>query len=228
MTEREPMSGTPDCNGDAAAYVLGALEPHEADAFRAHLQECAVCRDEVEALGGVVQALPAAAHQYAVPNELRRRVMRAVHGDPQTTVRAGARRRAGGRRLIAGVATAAVAAVAVVVGLELSTGAAGRVIPARVSGIAGRAELRVTDGRAELLVQHLSAPAHGQVYEVWLQSGKAAPVPASVLFGVNRAGDAEIGIPVRIHGVDAVMVTAEPLGGTSKPTRAPVIVARLD
>ena len=70
------MSGTHDCGGDAAAYVLGALEPGEAEAFRAHMHECAVCRDEVEALGGVVQALPMAAPQYLAPRGLRRRVMR--------------------------------------------------------------------------------------------------------------------------------------------------------
>ena len=36
-----------DCGADAAAYVLGSLERSEAEAFRAHLQTCAVCRDEV-------------------------------------------------------------------------------------------------------------------------------------------------------------------------------------
>ena len=77
------MSGTHDCGGDAAAYVLGALGPREAEAFRAHMHECAVCRDEVEALGGVVQALPMAAHQYEPPGELRRRIMRDVRHHPR-------------------------------------------------------------------------------------------------------------------------------------------------
>ena len=38
------------------------------------MHECAVCRDEVEAFGGVVQALPMAAHQYEAPRGLRRRI----------------------------------------------------------------------------------------------------------------------------------------------------------
>jgi hypothetical protein len=53
-------------------------------------------------------------------------------------------------------------------------------------------------------------------------------VPASVLFGVSSTGDADIGLPTNLHGVSLVMITSEPLGGTSKPTQAPVIVARLD
>ena len=35
------------CGEDAAAYVLGALEPDEAQAFRAHLAQCAACQKEV-------------------------------------------------------------------------------------------------------------------------------------------------------------------------------------
>ena len=53
----------------------------------------------------------------------------------------------------------------------------------------------VTDGHAELVVRHLTPPGHGHVYEVWLQSGKSAPVPASVLFGVISDGNADVGIP---------------------------------
>ena len=119
------------------------------------------------------------------------------------------------------------AGAGVVVGLELSAGAAATVITAQVSGIAGSAQLRVSGGHAELVVSHVSSPGRGHIYEVWLQRGSAAPVPASVLFGVNSSGDADVGIPGRIHGVSRVMVTAEPLGGTPKPTHNPVIVARL-
>jgi anti-sigma-K factor RskA len=224
------MSGTPDCGGDAAAYALGALEPQEAEAFRAHMHECAVCRDEVEALGGVIQALPMAAHQYEPPSGLKRRVMREVwHAQPAAS-RAGARRRAlwrGPRGLQAGLAAAVLAAGGVIAGIELTAGAAATVIQAQMSGVAGSAQLRLANGDAELVVRHLTPPGHGHVYEVWLQSGKASPVPASVLFGVNSSGNADVGIPRRIRGVSAVMVTQERLGGAPKPTHAPVIVARI-
>ena len=45
----EAMPGKHDCGADAAAYVLGALEPEEAEAFSRHLATCVVCRDEVAA-----------------------------------------------------------------------------------------------------------------------------------------------------------------------------------
>ena len=49
MTDREQHSENRDCGADAAAYVLGALEPGEVEAFRAHMATCVVCRDEVSA-----------------------------------------------------------------------------------------------------------------------------------------------------------------------------------
>jgi hypothetical protein len=216
------MSGMHDCGGDAAAYVLGALEPAEAEAFREHLQECAVCRDEVEALGGVVQTLPMSTVQYAAPRGLRRRVTREVrdHG----TVAKVTRRRG----LLAAAGAAVLAAAGVIAGLELSAGTAVRVFPAKIAGISGSAQVQVTGDRGELVVRHLTPPPRHHVYEVWLQSGNAAPVPASVLFGVNAAGDADVGIPRRLHGVTAVLVTPEPYGGTQTPTHKPVITAPLD
>jgi anti-sigma-K factor RskA len=232
MMDRESMAGTPDCSGDAAAYVLGALEPEEAEVFRSHLHECAVCRDEVESFGGVVQALPLAANQYKPPPGLKRRVLQEIHNEQALAGRERVRRRRawrGPRQLLAGGAAALVAAGGAVTAIELSAGAAATVFQAQVSRIAGTAQLRVTGGHAELVVRHLTPPGRGHVYEVWLKSGNAAPVPASVLFGVNSSGDADVGIPKSIHGgVSAVMVTQEPLQGSPAPTTSPVIVARID
>lgn len=230
MTDRESMSATPECGGDAAAYALGALEPQEAEAFRLHMRDCAVCRDEVEALTGVVQTLPMAAHQYEAPRELRRNVLRAVRREPMRPARAAAGRGQlwqAPRRLVAGLSAAMVAAGGALAAVELTAGTAATVVRAQVMGVAGSAELRIAGGHADLLVHQMTPPGRGHVYEVWLQSGKAAPVPASVLFGVNSAGDADVGIPKRIQGVTAVMVTRERFGGVKAPTTSPVIVARL-
>jgi anti-sigma-K factor RskA len=230
------MSGTTDCGGDAAAYVLGALEPHEADAFRVHLQQCAVCRDEVEALGGVVQALPLTAHQYEAPRGLKKRVMseveaeirreRTVAGERAPRISRGWLR--GPRQRLAGGAAALVAAAgAVTAVVEISGGAAATVFQARVVGISGSAQVRVTGDHGELVVRHLTPPAKGHVYEVWLQSGKAAPVRAHVLFDVESSARTDVGIPRSVRGVSAVMVTQEPRGGTPRPTTKPVIIAQL-
>jgi hypothetical protein len=225
------MSGSHDCGADAAAFVLGALEGQELEAFRTHLEQCAVCRDEVDAFGGVVNVLPMAAPKRRASRGLRRRVMREVRREPRRAEHSShagwSLSGLGGRTWAAGGAACAVAAAAVVVGLTQGGGGAATVVRARVSGIAGTAQLRLTNGHAELVVNHLTAPGRRRVYEVWLQHGNSAPVPASVLFGVNSTGNADVGLPTNLHGVSAVLVTSEPLGGTKVPTHAPVIVARI-
>ncbi len=222
------MSGMHDCGGDAAAYALGALEPREADAFREHLRECAVCRDEVQALGAVVHALPMTPRQYEVPRGLRRKVLSQVREERRAPRRRSRLGLASPLRGVLAASVAAAAAVAVVLaGVGLSAGAPATVVRARTAGITGSAQLRVVRGHAELVVRHLTPPGRGRVYEVWLQSGTAAPVSASVLFTVDASGNADVGIPGGIRHVSAVLVTPEPLGGTAKPTHAPVIIAHL-
>lgn len=232
MRPGEHMSGTHDCGGDAAAYSLGALEPAEAAAFERHLAECVVCRDEVEALQGVVGALPMAAPQLSPSRRLRRRVMHAVREEPKATSTTWPVWLRGSmlvpRGALAALTVAAVVAGAVVGGLALSSGSGGgRVIQARVAGISGSVQLRVNDGHADLVVRHLSPPPAGHVYEVWLKAPHAAPVPASVLFSVSASGSADVGLPGRLRGISQVMVTPEPDGGSPAPTHSPVIVASL-
>ncbi len=231
------MSKQNDCHGDAAAYVLGALEDDEAAAFRRHMAQCAVCRDEVVTLEGVVNALPMAAPQMEAPTRLRRRVMTEVQADARgrstdSEGRAARRRPSwpafGGRPALAAGALLAAAALAFGV-VELSSGGSAhpRVIQASVLGISGSATVRVSDGHAELAVQHIPAPPQGRIYQVWLQRGGKAPSPTSALFSVTSSGAGTVDIPGNLHGVRTIMVTAEPFGGSQVPTRAPVIIAQL-
>src|SRR5439155_16719061 len=78
MSTRDPHGEQGDCGRDAGAYVLGCLEASELEDFRRHLAGCVVCRDEVAALQLVVELLPMAAPQLAVPRALRRRVLAEV------------------------------------------------------------------------------------------------------------------------------------------------------
>lgn len=229
MNDRDAMSGAHDCGGDAAAYVLGALEPAEAEAFRRHLEKCTVCRDEVEALEGVVHALPMAAPQHPVPRRLRRRVMLAIREEPKPWVRPwrGSFARWRLRPALMAAAVAIIAAVATTAGLELSGGRGTRVIQARVTGIGGSAELRLVGAHGELIVRRLTPPPAHHVYEVWLATPSGAASPAGVLFSVTSSGNADLGLPESLRGVSQVMVTPEPDGGSPTPTHAPVIVARL-
>ncbi len=229
MTFHEPTSENPNCGLDAAAYVLGALEPDEAEAFRRHLEECAVCRDEVRSLEHVVDALPMAAPQYPVPRGLRRRVLGAARRQPRhapgSPHSAAAQWRMGARvPALAGGLAAVIVAVVVAVLLSSGGSPGARVIRAST----GNAELRITGGRGELIVRALPQPPAGQIYEVWLARPDHPPAPTSALFGVTTAGQADVGVPGSLSGVSEVLVTREPAGGTKVPTHAPVIVAPVD
>lgn len=230
------MRESSDCCGDAAAYLLGALEPAEAERFRRHAEDCVVCRDELTTLCHVVDALPLAATQHRVTRKLRRRVMREVRREPSP--RSQSARGGSGLRFLWGRgvpgaalagALAAAVALAILGGVELagSGSRAVRVIRASVTGIPGSAQLRIAGGHAELVVSHLPPPPAGHLYEVWIRRGNGAPSPTHVLFSVTRSGAADVGVPGTLGGVSAIMVTPEPAGGSRVPTHAPVIIVRL-
>ena len=235
MSAGDHVDGGCARSGDAAAYALGALEPDEAEEFRAHLSACAACRDDVAAFEGVTRGLPAASVQYAAPKDLRKRVLKEVRATPQEgpsrTAKPDRVRRPAliPRRAIAGLGAAAAVVLAVVVGVVIgSSGGAGtRVVEAQVVGAAGSAEVRIAGGRADLIVRDLPAPAPGRIYEVWLERGQSRPSPTSTLFSVSSTGAGEVGVAGGLNGVTKLLVTSEPAGGSRAPTRPPLIVARL-
>ncbi len=223
-----------DCGSDGAAYVLGALEPDEAETFRRHLSLCAACRDEVAALQRVADVLPMAAPQYRMPARLRRRVVRSVRADARLRKRGRGRpalaailpRLPRGGRPLAGAAVGALAALVIAVAIVVTGGPAGtNVLQATVMNSTGTAQLRIGGGHADLLVEHLRAPAAGRIYEVWLKRPNAGPAPTTALFNVTAGGAADIRVPGRLHGVSEVLVTEEPAGGSRVPTGPAVIVA---
>jgi anti-sigma factor RsiW len=65
----------------AAAFVLDALEPDEADAVRAHLASCEDAHAELAELASVVPALLEAVPTVEPPSELRDRIMAAAAED---------------------------------------------------------------------------------------------------------------------------------------------------
>ncbi|MDQ6807214.1 MAG: anti-sigma factor [Actinomycetota bacterium] len=239
------MSDPRDCGADAGAYVLGALESREADAFSRHLDKCVVCRDEVATLQAVAVALPMAAPQLPTPTGLKRRALSGVRAESNATAAANrrgwlplrARRPVSGgsmpfaahRALAAG---GLLAAAAITVGaLQLSPGSAGptRTVHASVinQGQFASAVLHVGGGQAELVVSHMPAPPSGKIYEVWLERPGEAPQPTISLFSVTSSGAGAVDVPGNLTGVSEVRVTPEPLGGSLEPTHAPVIVATL-
>jgi len=228
-----------------AAYALGALPDEEAARVEVHLRECDRCRDDLAALRVAVDALPTAAPPMEAPPDLKDRVMAVVRSEADLLQAAGdeADRPAQPRRRPRGLgallsrpafaaAAAAGLAVAAIVGFVIGGGANGggsaRTIQASVTPAAGvrattNAAVRVSGQRATLMVRDMPEPPAAKVYEVWVKRGGAAPVPAGTTF-VVRSGD--IPIAHAVNRGDQVLVTAEPTGGSLKPTAPPSIVAR--
>jgi anti-sigma-K factor RskA len=234
VTDKNTLPGPGHCGEDVAAYVLGALESAEAEAFARHLETCAVCRDELEAFQQVVDLLPMSAPAFKASPKLRRRMRRAIADEPHPTAgeaSASPRPRRGWRpewlpRPVLGVAAGlAVIAIALVIVLS-GGGSSTRVVQAQVTGH-GSASLKISGNRGELVVQHFTAPPSGKIYEVWLVHGKQAPQPTNALFDVNADGNTDVDVPGNLEGVDQVLVTPEPKGGSKVPTHAPVIAAKL-
>jgi hypothetical protein len=217
---------------DAAAYVLGALDEAEAAEFLAHADACAICASELERLRATAAVLPLAAPQLEASRRLRRRVLAAAR-DTQPS-RATARRRPQ-RRIQFQFAGAGGLAVGLAVGaLVLAPGSQSTsVIRASVASAsawhsAGRpvAWLKRSGDHAVLVVEHLPQAGAGKVYELWIER-RGRPVPTDALFEPNNSGRADADVPGGVAGASAVLVTAEPRGGTQVPTMAPLIDASL-
>jgi len=222
---------------DAAPYVLGALEEHELQGFRAHLAGCSSCRMEVAELQSVVDEIAASAPRVPAPAGLHERVLETVRSQADVLNAAGhqadrparpVRRRRRGFAF-AGAGTALAAAVAVVLAIVLGGSSPNeQVIPGQGAGVAREAQVSLHrhDGRAELLLSHMPQPGAGRIYEVWIVRDKT-PRPTDALFGISSSGSSAVDIPGNLNGVKQVLVTSEPLGGSPAPTREPVIAVTL-
>lgn len=219
---------------DAAAYLLGALDGEEAAEFRAHADSCSVCAAELERLGAPAAMLALAAPQLDAPARLRRRVISAARADrPAPAQELRRQPRAWPRRFElvgAGGLAVGLAIGAFIIG---SASPATTVIRARVAGVSfwhgarqPVAWLKRSGNRAELVVEHLPQAPYGKVYEIWIERhGK--PEPTDALFQPTSSGRADANVPGGVAGAAAVLVTAEPRGGTKVPTMAPLIDAVL-
>jgi anti-sigma-K factor RskA len=241
------MSARPDPEHErwadsAAAYVLGALPDDECRGFEAHLATCEACRDEVRELGVAAAALPASALPLTPPPALKQRVMADVEREAALLAAAGPQadrppRRAAPRRRFglavpraAALAGAAALAAGVLIGVVVDRAVDGgeRTVRAEVDrsqAPRASAALEIRDGRATLVVRRMPAPPRGRVYQVWVKRPGRPPAPTSALFSPSRTGAATTAVPGSIEGVEQVLVTHEPLGGSRAPTRKPVLAA---
>ena len=209
---------------DAGAWVLRALGEREAAAYEEHLSTCADCRGEVARLQVSADALALATEQVAPPRELKNRILGAIEAEQPARRPAPRARRWFLRPLpVAGLAAAALA-VGIAAGVLLS-GESTRTVDAHVAMRGAQATVSITGDHAKLSVSGMRNPPDGRIYQVWLKRGQGAPQPTDALFTVNRNGQGHVEVPGSVKGVDTILVTSEPRGGSLQPTRKPVITA---
>jgi anti-sigma-K factor RskA len=221
----------------AAGYLLGALPEPERAEFEAHLEGCPACREELEELRVAAEALPVAAPPMRPPPALKARIMAEV--EREAALLQGARepdersrrRFAWPRFTFPTPAVAALACAALLIGLGagafLFGGSSGQTVHfQRAAGLtaSASAELDVSGGNAVLVARGLPEPAAGHVYQVWLQRDGHAPEPTAALFTPRSDGSATANVG-DVDGIDKVMVSSEPRGGSPAPTTAPILIA---
>lgn len=216
------------CGEDVAAYALGALAPEEARRFERHLADCDLCRTDLAALSPAVETLPETVEPAEPPAELRKRIMSVVEAEAKErrrAERAPAERPWWRARMLPAFAAAA---AAVIIATVVVTGAddRSRSIQAVVNPPGAQAELRMDDGRGTLVVEGMPAAPDGRVYQVWKQHRNGPPQPTDALFTPTSAGDASVAVPGSMDGVEQVLVSTEPRGGSRRPTTAARIVIR--
>jgi hypothetical protein len=225
---------------DLAAYLLDALGEEEQRAFELHLRSCPACQGEERWLRGAVELLPSSVEQLEPPPALRERLMDTVRAEAAAEgieARPSTRRRPRlgfVLRPVLAFGAAALIAVGVGAGYLIGNGGGGSTpavatVPAKPTGVArgARGEIVVKSrDAAEIRVSGLR-PRRGRVYELWLVRKGSKTPEASSLLAVHADGSGAWGIPGGLDGVQEVMVSSEPEGGSKQPTTMPVLRATL-
>jgi anti-sigma-K factor RskA len=209
---------------DLAAYMLGALDRDEAAGLERHLEGCERCREEMGWLEPAVQTLPEAVERQEPARQLREALMAEVRADAREAESrpAPARRRRWLLKPAMGFAVVALL-VAGVVGYEVGNDGSGgndrSTVERQVGGLSVKMVQEGESGTLQLSGVPQLPP--DKVLEAWVErDGEVEAVPA--LFVPNRNGQAETRI-ADMNGVETVMVTEEPQGGSEAPTSEPIM-----
>lgn len=202
---------------DVGAYLLGALNDLERQAFERHLRGCAECQEELARLRPAADALPGSVQQFEPPARLKASLMEVVEREARVT-------ELPRRRFTRPLAVAAVLLLGLVVGFGVAQlgGDETRTVAVTADKAMPRAggTLDIEDGTGTLQLHDMPELRGPRVYQVWLQHGDQL-VPART-FEVGASGTGR----VQLRGVDdanGVYVTREPRGGAQVPSEDPIL-----
>jgi anti-sigma-K factor RskA len=214
---------------DVGAYLLGALNDLERQAFERHLRGCSECQEELERLRPAAEALPGSVVQLDPPPGLKKRLMAEVESDAAPAGRT-ARAGVAGAGWLRGfrVPRPAFVAAALLLGLAIGFGVAQlggddtRTVTATVAKAMPDAggTLELEDGRATLRLHDMPDIGSRRVYQVWLQHGDRMVPARTFEVGSNGRGDVELS---DVGNADGVYVTREAPGGARVPSEDPIV-----
>ncbi len=222
---------------NSSAYLVGALNDLERQAFERHLMSCEECQQELERLRPAVDVLSRDVEPLAPPPALKGGLMAVVEREAAQR-RAEARAASGApaplqrwRRPVLAAAAAATLALAGIAGYGLGLSnddepesIAAQVDRSRLAGASGR--LVVGDTGSVLRLSGLPDLPAERAYAVWVaRGGEVTPV---ALVAPTGGGTASAGIDGDLEGADAVLVTREPARDVRAPSEEPVIAVPLD
>ena len=230
--------------------MLGVLDAEEARQLERHADDCDRCKNELRWLTPAVRALPETVNRETPPPQLRARLMAEVRADAAELAGpepAAASERGGFGAWLRGLNVggltykplagfaAVILIVAAFAGYEVGNSGGG-------GGATNTQQFSVTppvkepSGVTASVVRHgdrgmikltgVRTLPKGRVLEAWVQRGEEIkPVPA--LFVPDAKGNATTTI-ADLKGVEKVLVTREPAGGTKAPTSTPIAAVSLD
>jgi anti-sigma factor RsiW len=223
-------------HGELSAYLLGALDPGEAAELERHLAGCEDCRVELAWLRPAARILPESVERREAPPQLRTRIMAEVRAEAQGRQLGRSGRRALGDfwpwiadrspvplRPVAGFA--AIVLIAAGIGAYAirdgdSGSGATTVVAGKAPGVTAKMVREGDSGTLRLA--NVSRLRADDVLQAWVRRGERIESAEASLFVPNHNGTA-IAVIEDMQGVNAVMVTAEPRGGSEFPTSDPLI-----
>jgi hypothetical protein len=213
-----------------APYALGALDESQARELEAHLEDCRHCREELAWLRPAVDVLALSAPPVRPPARIRRELASRARAEAADATRA---EEAAGRvvgiplRPALGLAAVLAVLLAGVIGFVAGDEPGSRTTTDALQASSdtppgAHGELVIADGTATIQLHDLPPVRGGDVYQAWIRRGEL--IEPSTVFVPDRGGDAYAAIPA-LEEADEIMVTREPMGGSRKPSTAPIFRA---